>query len=189
MNLKKITKSHINKGFTVVELLIVIIVIAVLATLAIISYQGIQQRAANSKTIYAAHQWAVALREYQAENGSFPGVYGVCLGSNTYPVGYNDSNTGTCYSGGGYAYRSSMTSAVAPYLNTGALPTPDFQAVGDSGGTWFRGLLYDGDSGGGYATLGYVVAGTSTCPQIGGAEYMSQATVTGGVYCRAKIAQ
>ncbi len=180
-------KKRNSKGFTIVELLIVIVVIAILATLAIISYQGVQQKTANTKTLYAARQWALAFHEYQAENGVFPQIYGVCLGSNTYPVGYNDSNTGTCYSGGGYAYRSSMTSAVSPYLSSGNLPTPDFQAVGDPGGTWLRGLLYDGTGGGDTATLGYVVQGTTTCPPIAGTEYLSQLDATGGVYCRAQL--
>ena len=187
MQLRKLTYSNYSKGFTVIELLIVIIVIAILATLAIVSYQGIQQKTANTKTLYAARQWAEALHAYKAENDKYPVITGVCLGDNSYPVGYNDSNTGKCYSGGGYAYRSSMASAMQPYFGNNSVPTPDFQAVGTSGGTWFRGLLYDPLDYGNEATLGYVVGGTSTCPSVAGTEYASQETVTGGVYCRATL--
>ncbi len=190
MQLQKLAHSrNSSKGFTVIELLVVIVVIAVLATLAITSYQGIQQKAANSKTLYAARQWATAFREYEAENGIFPQIYGVCLGDDVYPVGYDDSNTGTCYSGGGYDYRAYMASTMAPYLGSNHVPTPDFQAVGTPGETWFRGLLYDGTGTGNEATLGYIVSGTSTCPPIAGTEYKSQETVTGGVYCRAELSR
>ena len=38
-----------SKGFTIVELLIVIVVIAILATLVIVTFTGIQQKARDSK--------------------------------------------------------------------------------------------------------------------------------------------
>lgn len=38
-----------NRGFTIVELLIVIVIIAILAAITIVSYNGIQTRANNSK--------------------------------------------------------------------------------------------------------------------------------------------
>ena len=38
-----------NKGFTIVELLIVIVVIAILAAISVVAYNGVQQRAAVSK--------------------------------------------------------------------------------------------------------------------------------------------
>ena len=38
-----------QKGFTIVELLIVIVVIAILAAITIVAYNGIQTRARNSK--------------------------------------------------------------------------------------------------------------------------------------------
>lgn len=41
------------RGFTIVELLIVIVIIAILATVTIVSYNGIQARAKNTKTVSA----------------------------------------------------------------------------------------------------------------------------------------
>lgn len=41
--------SNKPRGFTIVELLIVIVIIAILAAITIVSYNGIQQRAADSK--------------------------------------------------------------------------------------------------------------------------------------------
>ena len=39
------------KGFTIVELLIVIVVIAILAAISIVAYNGIQSRANNTKIV------------------------------------------------------------------------------------------------------------------------------------------
>src|SRR5690554_4129028 len=46
--LKKLPKRK-QRGFTIVELLIVIVVIAILAAISIVAYTGIQQRARDSK--------------------------------------------------------------------------------------------------------------------------------------------
>ncbi len=67
-------KRYAASGFTLVELLIVIVVIAILATISIISYNGIQQRARNTQTVNAAHDYLTALQAYLAQNGSYPVV-------------------------------------------------------------------------------------------------------------------
>lgn len=59
-------------GFTIVELLIVIVVIAILATISIVAYNGIQQRAKNTKIIASANQVVKAITGYIATNGSYP---------------------------------------------------------------------------------------------------------------------
>lgn len=61
-------RSLVRRGFTIVELLVVIVVIAVLATITIISYQGIQQRTNNAAIIDAA---AKSLRMIQAYIGAY----------------------------------------------------------------------------------------------------------------------
>lgn len=69
-----------KSGFTIVELLIVIVVIAILATISIVAYNGIQQRAKNTKTITAANQIVKSITGYIAANGAYPATGGVyCL--------------------------------------------------------------------------------------------------------------
>lgn len=61
-----------NRGFTIVELLIVIVVIGILAALVIVTYNGIQQKARDTERktdINALHGQAEA---YQAQNGKYP---------------------------------------------------------------------------------------------------------------------
>lgn len=48
--------SDTSKGFTIVELLIVVVVIAILAAITIVSYSGISQRAKTSKSLSTAEQ-------------------------------------------------------------------------------------------------------------------------------------
>ena len=61
-----------GRGFTVVELLIVIVIIAILATTTIVTYSGIQERAYNLKIIANVSAYREAIELYQARHGVFP---------------------------------------------------------------------------------------------------------------------
>lgn len=61
-----------NKGFTLVELLIVIVVIAILAAITIIAYNGIQQRAHTSGQKTAASTLHKKVEAYYAINNAYP---------------------------------------------------------------------------------------------------------------------
>lgn len=79
-----------RRGFTIVELLIVVVVIAILATITVVAYNGIQVRAWNSKAVSNVDVYRKALMAYAVENNSYPsyGAYSVCLGG-----GYPDKNS------------------------------------------------------------------------------------------------
>lgn len=68
-----------NKGFTIVELLIVVVVIAVLAAITIVSYNGTQDRAANSAVLASVKNWEGIIRLYQFTNAKLPEDW-TCLG-------------------------------------------------------------------------------------------------------------
>ncbi len=63
-----------NRGFTIVELLIVIVVVAILAAITVVSYNGIQQRANNTAIISAASQTIKLVKAYYGLNSSYPSV-------------------------------------------------------------------------------------------------------------------
>lgn len=61
-----------NKGFTIVELLIVIVVIGILALLVITTYSGIQAKARNSKRASDIKSLQTQIEAYFSQNGFYP---------------------------------------------------------------------------------------------------------------------
>lgn len=94
-----------QRGFTVVELLVVIVVIAVLASVTVVAYNGVQNRAINAQTLLAVNQWEKTLRMYQQLNpstaaGGLPVSDYNCLASASanFPAG-NGLTAGECMHG------------------------------------------------------------------------------------------
>lgn len=81
MSLKKVTQ----KGFTIVELLIVIVVIGILAALVITTYNGIQQKGRNTERETDLKALQGQLEAYYALKGSYPAIAtdGTGLGSDS----------------------------------------------------------------------------------------------------------
>lgn len=70
----------LRRGFTIVELLVVIVVIAILAAISIVTYNGIQSRAHAAATASNIKGYVNALEMYRAEEGKyFRG--GGCIGT------------------------------------------------------------------------------------------------------------
>lgn len=65
-----------QRGFTIVELLIVIVVIGILAAITIVAYNGIQQRARDARVDAALTQVKSTIEMYKIDNGSYPNVCG-----------------------------------------------------------------------------------------------------------------
>lgn len=76
-------KTAKSRGFTIVELLIVIVVIGILAGLVVVTYNGIQQKARDTERKTDINALHGQLEAYQAQNGKYP-----FLGS---PGGMNDA--------------------------------------------------------------------------------------------------
>ena len=61
-----------TKGFTIVELLIVIVVIGILATLVLVTFTGIQQKARDSKRKTDLGAVQATLETYYSSNNTYP---------------------------------------------------------------------------------------------------------------------
>src|SRR5262245_33507550 len=63
-----------DKGFTIVELLIVIVVIGILATLVIVTFSGIQQRARDTQRQTDINAIQGHVEAYYAQTGTYPAL-------------------------------------------------------------------------------------------------------------------
>jgi len=69
---RKSSRRGSYRGFTIVELLIVIVVIGILAAIVIVAYNGVQKSAQQSAIYSEMKQWQKLFAGYKALNGSYP---------------------------------------------------------------------------------------------------------------------
>jgi prepilin-type N-terminal cleavage/methylation domain-containing protein len=116
-----------KKGFTLIELMIVVAIIAILAMIAVPMYQRYIERARNSASQAILQQASIALVAYSVDKGNYP-VAPISVGVVEELMTYGfrpDSNVGLQYAtaGGGYvlyAVHKSSGSQVFVYDNINA---------------------------------------------------------------------
>lgn len=72
MNGKRLLINERIRGFTIVELLIVIVVIAILAAIVIVAYNGVQAKARDNRRTVDMQSIQKALEVYKISNGNYP---------------------------------------------------------------------------------------------------------------------
>jgi prepilin-type N-terminal cleavage/methylation domain-containing protein len=156
-----------KRGFTIVELLIVIVVIGILAAITIVAYNGIQTRAENTKTIQAVAQYVKAIRAYAGTYGNYPvtTVY-PCLG----PVGtscarLSGDGVDCGLSEGGATAQAAFNTELGKILS-GSLPQLSTQTLACGSSTY--GGAYYTPSTGTTAEIYYFLKGDQACGGIGG---------------------
>lgn len=95
-------QRNIKKGFTIVELLIVIVVIAILATLTVVAYNGIQKRGRTSAGAANANMIAKKAELFNSVNAAYPS-YCQFTTNTLVPTGSTPATgtgPGTCVAGG-----------------------------------------------------------------------------------------
>lgn len=88
------TKLRQERGFTIVELLIVIVVIGILAAITIVSFNGVTARANSANAQSAAEAVVKKVEAYNAEKSGYPTTFGVLSltansGTSYYLTGVN----------------------------------------------------------------------------------------------------
>lgn len=87
-----------DRGFTIIELLIVVVVIAILAAITLVTYNGITQRAYNSQIVSGVKTYYQVILAYYSENNSYPQTTGEqqgnAIGMSCLGVGYQNQYCG-----------------------------------------------------------------------------------------------
>ncbi len=133
-----------RRGFTIVELLIVIVVIGILAAITIVAYNGIQQRAKNNAITSTVVGYVKALSLYAADTGTYPG-------GATSTIACFDGAT-TCWSGADATKSTTLNTELKKVVSS--LPSLSRSAF-----TW--------TSAAGYYIV-FALVDLSDCPVIGG---------------------
>ncbi|MBL8159357.1 type II secretion system protein [Candidatus Saccharibacteria bacterium] len=159
-----------GRGFTIVELLIVIVVIGILAVIAITSITSAQLRAKVQQNTSLAQAYGKALVAYATENGNYPPGYTTwpCLGTGTTDIN-NDGNYDCSWTGTTPEHQKSASfdAAIRRYVDITAGPsdiiTVDINGKRLSGVTFWN--ITDGviDGQPHYWYLGYIIKAPETC--------------------------
>lgn len=131
------------RGFTIVELLIVIVIIGILAAITTVAYDGIQSRARNTRRVSDVSLITKALELYYIDNGQ-------------YPSSVNPGGPGSCATYNQDDARSGCTNwdvlieKLKPYVST--LPIDPINTLGSTTSTSQHSYIYITVSGSGWPT-------------------------------------
>lgn len=160
------------KGFTIVELLIVVVIIAILAAVTIVAYNGIQTRAENAKTSSAVSTYVKAITMYATQNGTYPITASwPCLG--TVASCGRVSGATSCLGAGAAVTDATFMNDMKTILPT--LPEPSTQRMNCAGNS-YAGAFYNKNdtSSGKSASIFYYLRGDQDCTVSGGASAKDQ---------------
>lgn len=93
MSIKNISKLSSERGFTIVELLIVIVVIGILAAIVIVAYNGVTSQAKNSQYKTDANALVKVAEAVNAGDGTNGGSYPSGADSAALTTSFNSTTT------------------------------------------------------------------------------------------------
>lgn len=79
------SKRSASKGFTLVEVLIVIIVLGIIATIVALQFNGVSKKAYDSVILSELKRFGVKIELYAAKNGGYPKANGIRYTPTSWP--------------------------------------------------------------------------------------------------------
>jgi prepilin-type N-terminal cleavage/methylation domain-containing protein len=105
-----------SKGFTLIELMIVVIVIGILAAIAIPNMLEFRHRAQEGSTKYNMHTLQITVEDYGVQNdGQFPSTMDATHLANILPMNFKNPYDGLNGSGTSWEDRSSFSGTASSY--------------------------------------------------------------------------
>lgn len=166
-----------NKGFTIVELLIVIVVIGILAAVTIVAFGNIQAKAENTKTAQAIAQYVKIVSNYATTNGVYPTSvvpptappvdYWTCLPYDVPSCASSDNIPTACFGLNTTSTNATFESELRKIATQ--LPAVSSKSTDCSATQTFRGALIRVYNSGRSVSIHFGQIGDVACPTIGGA--------------------
>jgi len=115
--------KQVQKGFTLIELMIVIAIIGILAAIAIPAYQNYTIRSQVTEGLTLGDGWKTAISEYYANTGNWPvqaNLAGTCISAGKYESQVTVTTGGVIqitYGNQANAKISGCTLSIVPWTN------------------------------------------------------------------------
>jgi prepilin-type N-terminal cleavage/methylation domain-containing protein len=184
-----------QKGFTIVELLIVIVVIGILAAISLIAYNGIQNRSENTKTTQAVAHYAKIISSYAVSNNVYPSSvapptappsdFWACLPYSATTCGSSSNTPSSCF--GLNTTPMNQTFIAELKTITPTLPEVSLKPSDCSATQTFQGALVRVYNSGKSLDIHFPQIGDVSCPSIGATTSSTKTLSMNTTRCRVTL--